>query len=58
MGFPYIPEAAFRFFAKVLKRIKVHPESMLISDERSGKIGKNALDCFSISLLVSRRPSS
>ena len=31
---------------------KVHPKDMLISDERSDKIGKNAVDCFSISLLV------
>ena len=31
---------------------KVHPKNMLISDVRSDKIGKNALDRFSISVLV------
>ena len=31
---------------------KVQPENMLISDVRSDKIGKNSVDCFSISLLV------
>ena len=31
---------------------KVHPKNMLVSDVRSDKIGKNAIDCFSISPLV------
>ena len=31
---------------------KVHPIDMLISDERSDKIGKNAVERFSVSLLV------
>ena len=26
---------------------KVHPKNMLVSDVRSEKIGKNAVDCFS-----------
>ena len=38
----------------VLKYIKgkVHPKNMLFSDVRSDKIGKNAIDRFSISPLV------
>ena len=31
---------------------KVHPKTMLVSDVRSDKIGKNALDRFSLSPLV------
>ena len=31
---------------------KVHPKNMLVSDVRSDKIGKNAIDRFSISPLV------
>ena len=31
---------------------KVHPKNMLISDVRSDKIGKNADNCFFISLVV------
>ena len=31
---------------------KVHPKNMLFSDVRSDKIGKNAVDRFSISPLV------
>ena len=31
---------------------KIHPKTMLMSDVRSDKIGKNAVDRFSISLLV------
>ena len=31
---------------------EVHPKKMLVSDVRSGKIGKNAIDRFSLSPLV------
>ena len=31
---------------------KVHPKNMLVSDVRSDKIGKNAVDRFSLSHLV------
>ena len=31
---------------------KVHPKNMLVSDVRSDKIGKNAVDHFSLSPLV------
>ena len=31
---------------------KIHPKNMLVSDVRSDKIGKNAVDRFSLSSLV------
>ena len=41
----------FYNYVKKLKG-KVHPKHMLVSDVRSDKIGKNAIDHFSISPLV------
>ena len=36
----------------LLLKGKVHPKTMMVSDVRSDKIGKNALDRFSLSPLV------
>ena len=50
-GNPQLDSRDWSMHSNILKG-KVHPKNMLVSDLRSDKIGKNAVDRFSISPLV------